>query len=136
MEYRMSYTNNPTSILAGTGITIAPITGTGANTITISATGTPVQAVQIAVTTPVTVTSADDVISVQVPGPVAVAVNLPAGVTGQLFYIKDGLGLAAPATPITVTPTAGTIDGAATATIDAPYGALTLVYSGVQWLIL
>jgi hypothetical protein len=132
----MSYTNNPTSILAGTGITVTPTTGTGANTITISATGTPAQAVQIAVATPVTVTNADDVISVEVPGPVAVVVNLPAGVTGQLFYIKDGLGLAAPATPITITPAAGTIDGAATATIDAPYGALTLVYSGTQWLIL
>jgi hypothetical protein len=132
----MSYTNNPTSILAGTGITVTPTTGTGANTITISATGTPVQAIQIAVATPVTVTAADDVISVEVPGPVAVAVNLPAGVTGQLFYVKDGLGLAAPATPITITPAAGTIDGAATATIDAPYGALTLVYSGTQWLIL
>jgi hypothetical protein len=132
----MSYTNNPTSILAGTGITVTPTTGTGANTVTISATGTPVQAVQIAVATPVTVTNADDVVSVEVPGPVAVAVNLPAGVSGQLFYIKDGLGLAAPATPITITPAAGTIDGAATATIDAPYGALTLVYSGVEWLIL
>jgi hypothetical protein len=132
----MSYTNNPTSILAGAGIAVTPTTGTGANTITISATGTPAQAVQIAVATPVTVTNADDVISVEVPGPVAVAVNLPVGTTGQLFYVKDGLGLAAPATPITITPAAGTIDGAATATIDAPYGALTLVYSGVQWLIL
>jgi hypothetical protein len=132
----MSYTNNPTSILAGTGITVTPTTGTGANTITISATGTPVQAVQIAVATPVTVTNADDIVSVEVPGPVAVAVNLPAGVTGQIFYVKDGLGLAAPATPITITPVAGTIDGSATATIDTPYGALTLAYSGVQWLIL
>ena len=70
------------------------------------------------------------------PGLVAVAVNLPAGTTGQLFYVKDGLGLAAPATPITITPAAGNIDGAATATIDAPYGSLTLVYSGTQWLIL
>ena len=70
------------------------------------------------------------------PGPVAVAVTLPAGVLGQVFNIKDGLGLAAPATPITITPAAGTIDGAATATIDAPYGSLTLVYSGVEWKIL
>ena len=30
----MSYTNNPTAILAGTGITVTPTTGTGANTIT------------------------------------------------------------------------------------------------------
>ena len=133
----MSYTNNPTSILAGAGITVTPTVGTGANTITIAATGPDILAVRIAVATPVTVVAAtDEVVSVEVPGPVAVAVNLPAGVTGQVFYLKDGLGLAAPATPITITPAAGTIDGAATATINAPYGALTLVYSGVEWKIL
>jgi hypothetical protein len=133
----MSYTNNPTSILAGAGITVTPTTGTGANTITISTAGPEILGVRIAVATPVTVVAAtDEVVSVEVPGPVAVAVNLPAGVTGQVFYIKDGLGLAAVATPITITPAAGTIDGAATATINAPYGALTLVYSGVEWKIL
>ena len=133
----MSYTNNPTSILAGAGITVTPTTGTGANTITISTTGPEFLGVRIAVATPIAVVAAtDEVVSVEVPGPVAVAVNLPAGVTGQVFYIKDGLGLAAPATPITITPAAGTIDGAATATINAPFGSLTLVYSGVEWKIL
>ena len=132
----MSYTNNPTSILAGAGITVTPTTGTGANTITISATGPDILAVRIAVATPDTVLVTDEVVSYEVPGPVAVAVTLPAGVTGQVFYLKDGLGLASPATPITITPTAGTIDGAATATINAPYGALTVVYSGVEWKIL
>lgn len=132
----MSYTNNPTSILAGSGITVTPTTGTGANTITVSATGPDFLNVAIVTTTPVTVLGTDEVVSVEVPGPVAVAVNLPASVTGQAFYIKDGLGLAAPATPITITPAAGTIDGSATATINAPYGALTLVYSGVEWKIL
>ena len=132
----MSYTNNPTSILAGAGITVAPIVGTGANTITISATGPDILTVRIAVATPVAVVVTDEVVSIEVPGLVAVAVTLPAGVTGQVFYLKDGLGLAAPATPVTITPAAGTIDGAATATINAPYGALTLVYSGVEWKIL
>jgi hypothetical protein len=132
----MSYSNNPTSILAGTGISISPTSGTGANTITISATGVQTLAVRVAVATPVAVVNTDDVISVEVPGPVAVAVNLPAGVTGRVFNIKDGLGLAAPATPITITPAAGTIDGAATATINAPYGSLTLVYSGTEWKVL
>jgi hypothetical protein len=133
----MSYTNNPTSILAGEGIVIAPITGTGANTITISAGGAQIVSIRNAVATPVTVVAAtDDVVSIQVPGPVAVAVTLPAGVLGQEFTIKDGLGLAAPATPITITATAGTIDGAATAVINAPYGSLTFVYNGTQWLIL
>jgi len=132
----MSYTNNPTSILAGSGITIAPTTGTGANTITISASGTQILAVRTAVATPVTVTTGDEVVSVEVPGPVAVAVTLPLGVTGQVFNIKDGLGLASPATPITITPAAGTIDGTATATIDAPYGSLTFVFASTEWKIL
>lgn len=132
----MSYTNNPTSIIAGTGITITPTVGTGANTITVSTAGVEIVAVRIAVATPDAITVADEVVSIEVPGPVAVAVTLPAGVTGQVFNIKDGLGLAAPATPITITPAAGTIDGAATATINAPYGSLTLVYSGVEWKIL
>jgi hypothetical protein len=132
----MSYSNNPTSILAGTGISISPTSGTGSNTITISATGVQTLAVRVAVATPIAVVNTDDVVSVEVPGPVAVAVNLPAGVTGRVFNIKDGLGLASPATPITITPAAGTIDGAATATIDAPYGSLTLVYSGVEWKVL
>lgn len=133
----MSYTNNSLSILAGSGITVTPTTNTGATTITIAANGTQVVAIRTAVATPIAVVAAtDNVIDVAVPGPVAVAVTLPAGVLGQEFTIKDGLGLAAPATPITITPTAGTIDGAATATINAPYGSLTFVYNGTQWLIL
>jgi hypothetical protein len=133
----MSYTNNPRSILAGTGITVTPTTGTGAEVVTISASGVPSVAVRIAVATPVTVSATtDDVVSVQVPGSVAVAVNLPAGVAGATFTIKDGLGLAAPATPITITPAgADTIDGAATATINAPFGSLTLVFDGGQWIL-
>lgn len=133
----MSYSNNPASILAGPGITVSPTSGTGSNTITISASGGAFADIRTAVATPITVVAAtDNIIDVAVPGPVAVAVTLPAGVLGQQFTIKDGLGLAAPATPITITPTAGTIDGAATATIDAPYGSLTFVYNGTQWLIL
>jgi len=131
----MSYTNNPKSILAGTGIIVTPSIGNGANTITISAGGVVITAIRIALTTPVAVLSADAAVSVQVPGPVPVAVNLPAGVTGQTFIIKDGLGLASVATPITIVPTAGTIDGAVNATITAPYGSLTLIYDGVQWLL-
>ncbi len=133
----MSYTNNSLSIIGGAGITVTPSTATGATTITIDTLGPEFLAVRTAVATPVAVSATlDEVISVEVPGPVAVAVNLPAGVIGQVFYIKDGLGLAAPATPITITPLAGTIDGAATAVINAPYGSLTLVYSGTEWKLL
>lgn len=132
----MSYANNPTSILAGSGITVTPTTGVGANTITIAATGVQTLAVRIAVVPIVTVTNADDVVSIEVTPAVPVAVALPAGVTGRVFNIKDGLGLATPATPITITPLVGTIDGAGTATISASYGNLTLVYSGVEWKVL
>ena len=133
----MSYINNPTSILAGTGIVVTPTTGTGANTITISSSGLASYAIRIATATPVTVDpDTDDVISVQVPGPVPVTVDLPAGVTGATFTIKDGLGLASITDPITVVPDSGDIDGAAEAVISAPYGALTFIYDGVQWLII
>jgi hypothetical protein len=132
----MSYTNNPRSIVAGAGIVVTPTSGTGAEIVTISSAGTQQLSVRTAVATPVTVTNADNVVSIEVPGPVAVAVALPAGVTGRVFTIKDGLGLAAPLTPITITPAAGTIDGSATATINAQYGALTLVYSGTEWKII
>lgn len=132
----MSYTNNPLSILAGTGIVVTPTTGTGANQITISASGTQVVAVRNAIVTPVVVNGGDDVVSVQVPGGVAVAVTLPAGTLGRELTIKDGLGLATALLPITITPAAGTIDGSATATINTAYGSVTLVYNGTQWLII
>jgi hypothetical protein len=131
----MSYTNNPTSILAGAGITIAPITGTGANTVTITANGLALEPVRIATTTPDTVLATDSIVSYQliVPGPVAVA--LPVGVTGTVYYLKDGTGDAA-TNNITITPAAGTIDGAATATINTNFGALTLAYTGTKWEII
>lgn len=132
----MSYTNNPLSILAGTGIVVTPITGTGARSVTISTSGAQTLAVTIAATTPFAVLNTDDVVSIEVTPAAAVAVNLPVGVTGTVFNIKDGLGLASAATPITITPAAGTIDGAATAVINVPYGSLQLVYSGTEWKIL
>lgn len=133
----MSYTNNPLSILAGTGVTITPTTGNGANTITISSTGTQIVTVRSATASPVTVLNTDDVISVEVTPAALVTVNLPAGTTGRIFNIKDGLGLASPATPINILPNGTeTIDGVANATINSPYGAVSLVYSGIEWLIL
>ena len=132
----MSYTNNPTSFIAGTGISITPGNGVGAEEVTISALGSQTLAVRIATATPVAVTNTDDVVSVQVSPASAVAVNLPAGVSGRVFNIKDGLGNASILDPITITPAAGTIDGAATAVINVPFGSLTLVYDGVQWLLI
>ena len=134
----MSYSNNPTSILAGVGITIIPTAGVGANVVTVGASGINPVAVRIAVATPVTVSAVtDEVISVQVPGPVPVVVNLPPGQAGQTFTIKDGLGLASNPNDITITPAgADTIDGAPTATINSPFGSLSLVNDGSQWILI
>ena len=95
-------------------------------------------AVRVATTTPITVSATtDSVISIKVPGPVAVAVNLPAGTTSTTFTIKDGLGLAAPATPINITAYgSNTIDGSTTATIAAAYSSLTIVFDGTQWIVI
>ena len=132
----MSYTNNPRSLIAGTGITLSPTTGTGANTVTITANGLALEPVRIALVSPDTVLATDSIVSYQLTVPGAVAVALPAGVTGTVYYLKDGTGDAA-ANPITITPNLlETIDGAATATINTNFGALTLAFTGAKWEII
>ena len=86
--------------------------------------------------TPVEVTNDDDVVVIQVDPAEDVTVNLPAGVLGRVFNIKDGLGYASVSDPITIVPDSGTIDGDTDAVINAPYGSLTLIYNGTEWLIL
>jgi hypothetical protein len=133
----MSYTNNSLSIIGGAGVTVTPSTATGATTITIDTLGPEFLAVRTAITSPVTVSAAtDEVVSIEVPVPGPVIVSIPTGVIGQVFYIKDGLGLASPVNPITISPLASTVDGALTAVINAPYGSLTLVYVGTEWKLL
>lgn len=131
----MSYSNNPRSLVAGTGIVLSPITGTGANTVTITANGLALEPVRIALVTPDTVLATDSIVSYELTVPAATAVTLPAGITGTVYYLKDGSGTAA-ANPITITPTASTIDGAATAVINSNFGAITLAFTGTQWIIL
>ena len=132
----MSYSNNPNSLVPGTGITISPASGTGANTVTITANGLAAEPVRIATTTPDTVLATDSIVSYQLAAPGPVAVALPAGVLGTTYYLKDGTGDAS-TNPITITPDgAETIDDAATATINTNYGALTVVYTGAKWEII
>lgn len=132
----MSYTNNPRAILAGTGITVTPTTGTGAETVTISANGLALEPLRIATVSPDTVTNSDAIVvyDLAVAAPVAVTLPLTPNI-GQLFYLKDGAGDAS-TNPITITPAVGTIDGSLTATINSNYGAVTLVYNGTEWNIL
>ncbi len=58
--------------------------------------------------------------------------NLPAPVTGQPFVIKDGKG-DCNANNITITPAAGTIDGAATLVMNVNYQAVRVVHNGTEW---
>lgn len=83
----------------------------------------------------ITVTTADYLVIVNKSVGAASAVALPAGVSGQVFVIKDGKGDAG-ANNITITPAAGTIDGGATLVISSNYGKTTLIYNGVQWNVL
>lgn len=92
-------------------------------------------AVRVATASPVTVLAATDCVIVTdlaVAG--AVAVNLPAGVSGQMFTVIDGKGDAG-TNNITITPAAGTINGAATYVIDSNRAGVTLVYNGTEWTV-
>jgi len=63
----------------------------------------------------------------------AASIVLPVSPTGTVFIIKDIDGDAA-TNPITITAST-TIDGAASATITADYGSVTLIFNGTEWNI-
>lgn len=96
----------------------------------------PLALIRTALTTPVTVTAQEAsqgvTIYVKLTVPGAIAVNLPAGVTGYRVTVKDGTGDAG-ANNITTTPAAGNIDGAANNVIVANYGSRDYLYTGIEW---
>lgn len=84
----------------------------------------------------VTTTSADDVVIINKTVGAATAVSLYASPTaGDNIQIKDGKGDAA-ANNITITPAAGTIDGAATLVLNINRQSAWLCYSGFEWVVL
>ncbi len=92
-------------------------------------------AVRVATASPVSVSAANDCIVITdlaVAGPVAV--TLPAGVSKQLFFIVDGKGDAS-TNNITITPTAGNINGAASYVLNVDKGAIGLIYDGTEWTV-
>lgn len=56
-------------------------------------------------------------------------------VTGTTYRIKDNVGSAA-ANNITITPAAGTIDGAASLVVNSNWGSVDLVYNSSAWRVL
>lgn len=80
-----------------------------------------------------TVLSTDQDVFVNRAG--AVALTLPASpATGQRHFVKDISGAAA-TNNVTVTPSAGTVDGAASKVLSSNYEAMTFVYNGTEWSV-
>lgn len=89
--------------------------------------------VTIVAVTPYNALLTDYFIGVDVAAPASVV--LPVAPTGTVFIVKDIDGDAT-TNPITVTAAGGVlIDGAASAIINAPYGALQFVFNGTEWNI-
>jgi|GEM_PF-2689749 hypothetical protein len=83
---------------------------------------------------PYTTLLTDDVIFVDTS--IARTINLIASpTTGTTYRIKDNVGTAG-TNNITITPNAGTIDGAASATINTNWGSVDIVYNATSWRIL
>lgn len=81
----------------------------------------------------VTMASTDDIVVVDKTVAAATTVNLISSpTTGTTQVIKDGKGDAL-TNNITLTPAAGTIDGAASYVINTNYGAVIVVYNGNEW---
>lgn len=80
----------------------------------------------------ITVTDVDYAVLINKTVGAASAVALPAGVLGQKFLIKDAKG-DANTNNITITPAAGTIDGAGTLVMATAYQHVQLLYNGTEW---
>lgn len=87
--------------------------------------------VTVVTTTPFNATLANYMLAVDVAS--AASIVLPVSPIGTVFIVKDIDGDAL-TNPITITAST-TIDGAASATINAPYGAIQLVFNGTEWNI-
>lgn len=87
-------------------------------------------------TSPVTVVSSSDcIIGSSLTVPAAVAVSLPQGVNGQIFYIVDEAGNAGTYN-ITITPYAGeTINGGATLVMSVNSQSVGLTFVGTAWKV-
>jgi hypothetical protein len=78
----------------------------------------------------------DQQIIVNLTSPAALQIYLVANpVVGKWVVIKDGAGNAS-SYSITISPSAGTIDGASTNVISTNYGHVRFSYNGTQWNVM
>jgi len=99
--------------------------GSGGGAITTLAPGYHATALDYAVAVGVTTVVVDSS-----GGPVEVTLPNPAGAVGRWLRIKRKAG-----DDVTLTPAAGTIDGAANHVLVADYEAIDLVSDGSEWLL-
>ncbi len=63
-----------------------------------------------------------------------VAITLPAGILGTVYIIKDCTGNA-DTNNITIAGTGGELVDSSAATINTPYGSVSLIFNGTEWSI-
>lgn len=63
-----------------------------------------------------------------------VTITLPTGILGTVYIIKDCSG-DADTNNITIVGTGGQLVDGSTATINSPYGSISLIYNGSDWSI-
>ena len=63
-----------------------------------------------------------------------VTITLPAGILGTVYIVKDCFGDAAN-NPITIQGTGGELVDGSTATINANFGSITVIFDGTEWSI-
>jgi hypothetical protein len=90
--------------------------------------------VTIVDTSPYIALPTDYMLAVTANAVIPASIVLPASPIGTVFIVKDTAGVAN-INPITVSAIASTIDGVASALIDASYGSLTFIYNGFEWNI-
>lgn len=117
-----------TKLTAGSGITLSDNTGN----ITISSTGADLINVY-GTTTSYTATNSDEYIGVSSAN--AITINLPIGVPGRVYIIKDEYGQGSG--KITIQPSSGEkIDNANSYIISIPYQSVSIVFRAGQWRII
>jgi len=85
------------------------------------------------VTTPTyTALATDYFLCVDVAAPVTI--TLPTGILGTVYIVKDCDG-DANTNPITINGTGGQLVDGSTATINSPYGSISLIFNGTGWSI-
>lgn len=132
-----AYTPSSVSITGGTidGTTIGGATPAAA-TFSVLTTKAVVNTVTLVTSgASYTLSSSDGIVIVNKSSGSATAIALPSSpATGRTVTIKDGKGDAA-TNNITITPAAGTIDGASNLLLNVAYASAVLIYSGSAWNI-